>query len=136
MAETRGWSLPRLSDRTVATLADFVPEQDLRAMRVVTVAPFRWLPVVLGMSATTFWRFVLIKQGRFDETTAGGLALIAHEAFHIRQAREMSLPVFLGRYAWGQLQCGFRHDAHVLERPAIALQLSVRAALEAREAAR
>ena len=124
--------MARLSEATVEVLSEFVPERDLRAMRVLTSAPFRWLPTVLGMGATTFWHFVFVRSGRFSETTPAGLALIAHEARHITQARTMTLPGFLASYAWGQFRCGFRHDRHALEIPAIELQRRVRAALESR----
>ena len=120
----------RLSPATVELLAPFVARRDLEAMRAVTGAPGRWLPGLFGMSATTTWCFVFFRAGRFDETTAGGLALIAHEAFHITQAREMTLPLFLARYVLGQFRCGFRHDSHPLEVPAIVIQRQVRETLE------
>ena len=120
----------RLSPTTVERLAPFVPRPDLEAMRVVTGAPGRWIPGLFGMSATTTWHFVFFRQGSFDEVAPRGLALIAHEAVHIGQARKMTLPVFLARYVLGQLQCRFHHDRHPLEMPAIAVQRRVREALE------
>lgn len=122
--------MQRLTRTTVETLSAYVDRRDLRAMFVVTEAPFRWWPGLFGMAATAFWRFVWFKAGSFDETSPRGLALIAHEAFHIGQAREVTWPVFAVRYAIGQVRCGFRHNRHPLEIPAIQLQQRVRAELE------
>jgi hypothetical protein len=119
----------RLSAATVERLSEFVPRRDLEAMRVVRSAPFRWLPAALGMAASTFGSFVFFRKGYFDEGSVRGLALIAHEAVHIGQAREMSLPVFLVRYLVGNVRCGFKHDRHVLEIPAIAVQRRVAASV-------
>jgi len=120
----------RLSEATVERLGAFVPRQDLEAVHVVRSVPWRWLPAALGMSATTFGHFVMFRAGCFDDTTPRGLALIAHEAVHIGQVREMGLLVFLVRYGLNNLRCGFRHDHHPMELPAIAMQRRVRAALE------
>ena len=49
----------RLTDETITTLQEFVPEVDLRRMRVVTWKPLCWLPVILRMSAITFAPFVI-----------------------------------------------------------------------------
>jgi hypothetical protein len=122
----------RLTRTTVEALSPYVNPRDLRAMFVVTQAPFRWWPGLFGMAATTFWRFVWFKAGAFDESTPRGLALIAHESFHIGQAREMTWPLFAVRYAIGQFRCRFRHNQHPLEIPAIQLQQRVRAELEAK----
>lgn len=99
-------------------------------MQVRLHAPWRWLPAILGAGATTFAHNVAFRPGRFDETTPRGLSLIAHEAHHLTQIREMGLLRFLARYLVGQFQCGFRHDRHPLEIPAIELQRRVRAALD------
>ncbi|MES4791922.1 MAG: hypothetical protein C4321_02055 [Chloroflexota bacterium] len=61
-----------------------------------------------------------------------GLALIAHEARHIGQVREMGRLRFYIRYLSGQLRCRFRHDRHPLEIPCIQLQRTVRASLRQR----
>jgi hypothetical protein len=120
----------RLSRGTIERLSEFVPQRDLEAMRVVRSAPFRWLPTMLGMAASTLGDFVFFRAGYFDELSARGLALIAHEAVHIGQAREMRLPVFLARYLVWNVRCRFQHDRHPLEVPAIELQRRVRRALE------
>lgn len=121
----------RLSADTVAALAPFVPEQDLRAMRVVTGRPWRWLPSMLRMSAITFAPLVCFGPGKFDPGTPRGLALIAHEAYHIRQSRELGPLAFYPRYLQGQFQSGFRHGRHPMELPAIACQRAVFASLNA-----
>ena len=118
----------RLAEDVVATLSEFVPDEDLRRIRVVTGRPWRWLPVLLGMSAITFAPFVVFRAGRFDTATARGMALIAHEAVHIGQARELRWR-FYPKYLWGQFKCGFQHDRHEMEAPGIAVQRRVRGVL-------
>lgn len=120
----------RLSEAAVSTLSAFVPERDLRRMRVLTSAPWRWLPVPLRMAAITFGRFVVFRRGKFEETEPWGLALIAHEAYHVGQARELGALRFFASYLVGQFRCGFRHDQHAMEIPAIACQQTVRRELE------
>ena len=120
-----------LPENIIAALAEFVPEQDLRKMRPITRAPFRWLPRLLGMSAITFTPFVFFKDGTFRTDTARGMALIAHEAGHIGQVRELGWR-FYPKYLWGQFKCGFRHDKHEMEIPCIVLQRQCRAVLDSR----
>lgn len=120
----------RLNVATIERLSEFVPRQDLELMRVVRGAPFRWWPSVLGMAASTLGHFVCFRSGYFDELSPRGLALIAHEAVHIGQVREMGLPVFLGRYLVWNIRCRFKHDRHPMEIPAIELQRRVRRELE------
>lgn len=122
----------RLDEPTVATLREFVDEHDLRAARVVTGRPWRWLPRLLGMSAITFAPVVIFRAGRYQPATARGLALIAHECMHIGQVRELGRVRFYWRYLVGQLRCGFRHDRHPMEIPCIERQREIRRALEAR----
>ena len=121
----------RLPEPTVHLLAEFVPEPDLRRMQVVTAWPLRWLPSLLGMAAITFSPFVVMRAGHYRTDTARGLALIAHEAIHIGQVRNLGWR-FYPRYLWGQLQCGFRHDSHPMEIPCIELQRQVRRTLDHR----
>jgi hypothetical protein len=121
----------RLPDQVIAQLRPFVPEQDLRRMRVVTARPFSWFPQLFKMSATTFAPFVLIRPDRYRTDTPKGLALIAHETFHIGQVRELGSWRFYPRYLYGQLRTGFRHGKHPMEIPAIELQRAVRRTLDA-----
>ncbi len=121
----------RLAEETVVRLKDFVPEEDLRRMRVVTAPPWCWLPVILKMSAITFAPFVIFRQGRLRIETPSGLALIAHEAVHIGQVRELRWK-FYPRYLWGQFQCRFQHDKHPMEIPGILVQREARRVLEER----
>lgn len=113
-------------------LAPYVAAEDLRSMRVVRARPWRWLPPLLRAGAVTFDRWVIFGKGQYRPDSVGGLGLIAHEAFHITQRRERGLGLFLFRYALGQVQCGFRHDRHPLEKPAIELQGRVVAGLAGR----
>lgn len=121
----------RLPENIVTTLRDFVPEGDLRRMRVIQSAPWRWMPVLLKMSAITFAPFVIIRAGRYRTDTARGMALIAHEAVHIGQVRELGWR-FYPKYLWGQFRCGFRHDSHAMEIPGILVQRETRRVLESR----
>lgn len=114
-------------------LAHGVPEDELRSMRVVTGAPGRWLPPLFRASAMTFGRHVLFRAGRYNTNTPRGLALIAHEAGHISQWRELGVARFLLEYARGQIATGFSHEKHPLERPLNERQRVVRTALEAEE---
>ena len=112
----------RLTPDTIDLLSDFVPVRDLRGMRALTGAPGRWLPAMFGMSATTIAPLVCFRAGSFDPTTPQGLALIAHEAHHLQQAREMGWLRFYVRYFIGQFRCRFQHSRHPMEMPAIELQ--------------
>lgn len=122
----------RLDEPTIASLREFVPERDLRAARIVTGRPWRWLPRLIGMSAITFAPVVIVRAGRYQPGSPKGLALIAHEVLHIGQVRELGRVRFYWRYLVGQLRCGFRHDRHPMEVPCIERQREIRRALEAR----
>ncbi len=119
----------RLHDETIETLRDFVPERDLRAIRVVLWRPLAWLPLLLRMSAITFAPFVIVRPGHFRPDTVRGQALLAHEAVHIGQVRTLRPWRFYPKYLLGQLKCGFRHDRHELEVPGIEVQRTVRRVL-------
>ncbi len=122
----------RLPAETIETLKEFVPEEDLRAMRVITWRPLAWLPALLRMSAITFSPFVIVRPGRYRTDIARGQALLAHEAVHIGQVRQMRPWRFYPRYLAGQFKCGFRHDRHELEIPGIEVQRTARKVLESR----
>ncbi|MGH2608202.1 MAG: DUF4157 domain-containing protein [Tepidiformaceae bacterium] len=122
----------QLSPRTIETLTPHVSPDALRRMRVMTGRPWRWFPQVIRMAAVTFGDHVLMRPGRFDETTPRGLALIAHEAMHVAQYRRYGRIGMCLRYLAGQFRCGFIHDRHHMERPCIEVQVIVRALLEKR----
>lgn len=122
----------RLPAETIETLKEFVPEEDLREMRVITWRPLAWLPAILTMSAITFSPFVIVRPGRYRTDIARGQALLAHEAVHIGQVRQMRPCRFYPRYLAGQFKCGFRHDRHELEIPGIEVQRTARKVLESR----
>ncbi len=111
---------------TVVTLESYVERGDLERMRVVTGWPGRWLPPLLRAGAVTIGDRVFFRAGRYEPGTAKGLALIAHEAVHVGQYREMGAVRFLAKYLWGGLKCGFRHDRHEMEQEALAVQARVR----------
>jgi hypothetical protein len=87
--------------------------------------------MALGASATTLGRWVFFKDGRYRPDTPGGLALIAHEAGHVRQWRELGALDFLLRYGRGLLTSRFRHDDHPMEAPLVEAQRRIRGTLEA-----
>ena len=126
-----------LPDAAVARLATHgVPEQELRAMRVVTGVPGRWLPPLFVAASMTFGRQVLFGAARYDPETPRGLALIAHEAGHITQWSDLGAPRFLLRYARGLITARFAHARHPLEQPLNQRQRAIRAALEAESSER
>ncbi len=122
----------RLDPRLIELLSEWLPRRDLEAARIVRSAPWRWVPVLVRMSAVTFAPIILFRAGRYRPSSASGLALLAHEVAHITQVRTMGRPRFYTRYLVGQLRCAFRHDRHPLEIPCIELQRRVRDALRAR----
>ena len=113
----------------IEQLAEHVDRRELEAMRVVTGAPGRFVPVLFGTGAMTFGRYVLFRGGKYDALSARGLALIAHESLHIAQYREMGVPLFLVRYLWGAIRSGFNHNAHPMERELVRRQKEIRRAL-------
>lgn len=115
----------------VETLAAHVQRRDLEAMRVVTGAPGRLVPVLFGTGAMTFGKYVLFRGGKYDVLSARGLALVAHESMHIAQYREMGVPRFLLRYIWGAIRSGFNHATHPMERELVRRQREIRRALSA-----
>ncbi|MEX2081795.1 MAG: DUF4157 domain-containing protein [Dehalococcoidia bacterium] len=111
-----------LQNTTLAALSGYVEAGDLERMRVVTGWPGRWLPAALRQGAVTLGRRVFFREGRYAPDTPAGLALIAHEAVHVGQYRELGIPVFLAKYLSGNLKVRFDHDRHEMELPAIAVQ--------------
>lgn len=125
------WSV-RIAPETIALLAEFVAEEDLRRARIVTGLPWRLIPRLLRMSAITFAPFVIFRAGKYDTVSPRGLALLAHESVHIRQVRESGAIRFYAAYIWGNIRCGFRHDSHHMEIPGIEKQREVRRVLNSR----
>jgi hypothetical protein len=111
-------------------LAPYVDVDVLRRVRVVTGAPGCWLPQLLRASATTLGDTVCFCKGRYDPESPRGLALIAHEALHTVQYREMGRLRFLARYLWEAVKVRFDHDRHPMEAPLVARQREIRQALE------
>jgi len=107
-----------------------VPEDELRAMHVLTGMPWRLLPPLFGAWAMTFGRHVVFASGRYDLGSSGGLALVAHEAGHITQWRELGVARFALRYGQGLVRSRFKHGRHPMELPLIERQRAVRRALE------
>lgn len=116
------WLPPEVVER----LAPYVDREALTAFRARTTAPWSWLPRVLRVGAVTLGADVSFRPGRFNSTTPGGLALIAHECVHVRQYREMGALRFLAAYAVGAVRVRGDHDSHPLEVEAEALQARLR----------
>jgi hypothetical protein len=119
----------RLPVAAIERISGHVERHWLERMQVVTRPPGSWIPVVLGAGATTIGRRVFFRIGRYDTETPRGLALIAHEAMHIRQYAEYGIVGFLARYLWGYVSCGFRYRQHPMEAPLFDEQRRIRAAL-------
>ncbi len=116
------WSLP---EDVVDLLSRYLPDRDLERMRVTTGRPLAFVPLILGAGATTFGRHVLFAPGSYNPGTARGLALIAHEAMHVRQFREAGTLRFLLRYLRYRVSTRSRGMRHPLEAPCIRLQRRV-----------
>lgn len=123
-------AVPREARDRLAPLLDEAEREALARMRVVTRAPGRWLPPLLRANATTLGRYVLIRSGHYDTDSPRGLALLAHEAVHVRDYVRLGVARFLVRYGRGLLAARFAHDRHPMEQEAIAVGRRVRRALE------
>jgi len=106
-----------------------VPRRDLEGIRLMTVAPWEWLPWLLRTGAVTLGTRVFFRRGRYRVDSARGLALIAHEAIHTRQYRELGGVRFMWRYWMGLVQVRFDHDSHPMETRLVELQREVRRSL-------
>jgi hypothetical protein len=120
-----------LPEEVVQRLLPYVDERSLRSLRLRSGRPWRWLPALLRAGATTLGREVCVRPGRCRLDTARGLALVAHEAIHVRQYRELGATRFLLRYIGGAVRVRFAHHAHSMEQEPIAVQRQVREALVA-----
>ncbi|MEX2446651.1 MAG: DUF4157 domain-containing protein [Dehalococcoidia bacterium] len=123
-------SAERLTPATVERLAPYVDRQALTAFRGQDGPPWSWLPRVLRAGAVTLGSDVCFRPGLLDQSTVGGLALIAHECVHVRDYRRLGAPLFLLRYAVGAVQSRFVHDDHPMELEAEALQARLYAELQ------
>src|SRR3970040_335197 len=94
----------------VDTLEPYVARATLEGVRVATGVPWRWIPVLLRTGATTVGPYVLFRSGRYRTDNARGLALIAHEAVHTAQYRELGVARFLWRYLRQNVSVRFNHD--------------------------
>lgn len=121
--------MSRLPEDVVQLLSGFVAREDLERLRPVTWRPAAWLPAILGASATTFGQFVFFRPGAYNTGTARGLALVAHEAAHVTQYRDLGLVRFLARYVRYRVATRSRGLRHPMEAPCIELQRRALAAL-------
>jgi hypothetical protein len=118
-----------LPEDAIETLSVFVSRQDLEQLQVMTGRPWEWLPWMLGAGGVTLGRRVFLRRGRYRIDTARGLALLAHEAMHVGQYREMGWGRFLWRYGRGLVQARFDHDSHPMEASFVVVQRRVHRSL-------
>lgn len=116
----------RLPEAVIVRLRPYVDEGALRAARIRTSTPWRWIPGALRTGATTIRTNVCFREP-YDDTTGRGLALIAHECVHVRQYREVGAFSFLVRYVAGAARVRFAHDRIPLEQEPLEVQRRVRA---------
>lgn len=117
----------------VDRLSRYVPRENLERMKVVTGAPWCWLPALLNTSAMTFGEHVIFRAGRYQVDSPQWLALIGHESLHIGQYRELGRMRFVVRYLRGMASSRFSHDRHPMEAPLVAKQREIRIKLQADE---
>ena len=115
---------------------EFVASYDLHDIRVREGIP--WY-VVGDPAAYTSGNDIYFAPGKYDPTTASGLALIGHEALHAQQYQELGTFQFrvsyLGEYLGGRLSGLSRRNAYggiSFERDAYALQGRIKQDLERR----
>lgn len=102
------------------------PDIDIDRITFHEGVPFYTFPG----GAITIGPHIYFREGKFDPCGCKGIALIAHELYHVHQGAAgfgfwFLRPYYL-RYAWAWLTSGFkRGEAHPLEAPAYALQRRV-----------
>ncbi len=107
------------------------PAIDLDSVSFYDRLPFYvfWRPAAITLGLRVYF-----KEGKFDPCSCEGIALIAHELFHIRQGSNSVW--YYVRYTWRWLTSGFKSSRdHPLEVPAYAFQKRVREACDAMSAA-
>lgn len=117
-----------LPDCLRALLERVYPDVDLGAVTLHEGLPFY---AFRDPAAITVGPYIYFRAGKYDACSADGVALVAHELFHIRQGAGgfgfWFLRPFYLRYAWHTITSGFKRGReHPLERPAYAIQDRVR----------
>lgn len=122
-----------MDQRAVEALRPWFPELDFGGVRLVQSGPVSWfVRSVLHQGAMTIAPFVFYGESRFDPSSPGSLALLAHELRHIEQYGEMGHFRFLVTYLRDRIKAGHYSRDLPLEAGPYALQDEVRKALEAR----
>jgi hypothetical protein len=121
----------RIDEATVNKLRPWFPDLDMSSVRLMHSGPACWfVRSVLKQGAMTFAPYVFYGRASFDASSAGSLALLAHELKHVEQYRQRGHAGFLLRYFIDKARNGFRYsEALPLEQPAYALQREVEQAL-------
>jgi hypothetical protein len=107
-------------------LARLYPDIDLDRVRFHRGVPFYAFPG----GAITIGHHVYFRENRADFCSRGGVALAAHELYHIRQGSNgpgfWFFRLFYAKYLLRLIACGFKTDErHAMEAPAYALQKRV-----------
>lgn len=108
-------------------LSRMYPDVDLGSVRFHKGVP--WYTFSGG--AITIGHDVYFREHRADFCSRDGVALAAHELYHIRDGAGgpgvWFVRPFYARYLVGLVACGFRTDSrHAMEKPAYALQERVK----------
>lgn len=108
-------------------LGRIYPKIDLDRVIFYDGLPFY---AIANPGAITVGRRVYFRKGKFDPCDCAGIALVAHELYHIHQGANgfgfWFLRWFYIRYVWLWLTRGFRRGKeHPLEAPAYGLQRRV-----------
>ncbi|MBI4236424.1 MAG: DUF4157 domain-containing protein [Chloroflexi bacterium] len=102
-------------------LANWYPRELLETARILRGSLLGHLFGVWGQAAVTINRTVHLTPRAPDLASHAGIALAAHELYHVTQQREMGWWRFLARYVWrwrpAHVRQGWRHP---LEAPAYA----------------
>lgn len=124
----------RIDAATAALLRPFLPEAPMASARLVEGGPVCWfVRRVLRQGAMTIAPFIFYGRARFDASSLGSVALLAHELRHIEQYRRHGHVPFLLRYLRDLAAARFRYSRDLpFEAECYALQDEVREALRPR----
>jgi hypothetical protein len=106
-----------------AFLAQLYPNVNIDGIRFYEGVPFYTFP----RGAITIGPNIYFREGRYDPCSCQGIALLAHELYHIHQGADgfgfWFLRPYYVKYVWFLLRSGFKSDRrHRLEEPAYDLQ--------------
>ena len=119
-----------LSDDVQQKLAPWYSRQLLGGTRILRHSFFGMVLGWFGQAAVTVNGTVHLTPRAGDLESTAGVALLAHELYHVLQEREQGWWRYLARYVWHWRPWHIRRGwEHPLERPAYARQNEVLRAL-------